>query len=542
MTLKESFQEINRFRQILDVFFKEGFGYMIYKAGLRNYVSLNFRMGGKPEPVDSPQIRIRRAMEELGGTFVKLGQLLSLRQDLIPIEYAKEFSKLQDQIPSFSYEEVMDIVEQDLNKKLTDIFLKFEKEPIASASIGQVHVAWLKTGEKVAVKVMRPGIEQLFETDTKILYQIAEILNKHYPELKEYDFLNIVKEFERYTKNELDYVKEARNIEVFYNNFKNDKHVVIPSVYMQFTTKRVLVMDFIDGKKINEADEKSRAKAVEITVNAVLKQIFEYRVFHADPHPGNVFILKDKRIAFLDFGIVGRISHEEIYNAENLFIAMSFGNGGLLAESLIGLGFVDKSVNIEEFKRELSQKGKDYYNITLGQLNFKDFLNDILALTRKYKIRLIPDFVLLIKSAATLEGFAKEMDPKFNFVETWKRYAKKIMEKRKNISYQKRMIKKNLYEFMKLMNELPRDIKSFLSSHDHMKVDMDEKVINRITFKLDSAMNRIALGIVTAALIIAATIIPVKSEGILNIRSLYIVIAIILGIYLLRSITKEKEG
>ena len=221
---------------------------------------------------------------------------------------------------------------------------------------------------------------------------------------------------------------------------------------------------------------------------------------------------------------------------------MSFGNGELLAESLIGLGFVDKSVNIEEFKRELSQKGKDYYNITLGQLNFKDFLNDILALTRKYKIRLIPDFVLLIKSAATLEGFAKEMDPKFNFVEAWKRYAKKIMEKRKNISYQKRMIKKNLYEFMKLMNELPRDIKSFLSSHDHMKVDMDEKVINRITFKLDSAMNRIALGIVTAALIIAATIIPVKSEGILNIRSLYIVIAIILGIYLLRSITKEKEG
>ena len=216
MTLKESFQEINRFRQIIDVFFKEGFGYMIYKAGLRNYVSLNFRMGGKPEPVDSPQIRIRRAMEELGGTFVKLGQLLSLRQDLIPIEYAKEFSKLQDQIPSFSYEEVMDIVEQDLNKKLTDIFLKFEKEPIASASIGQVHVAWLKTGEKVAVKVMRPGIEQLFETDTKILYQIAEILNKHYPELKEYDFLNIVKEFERYTKNELDYCFSNHHLSFLY--------------------------------------------------------------------------------------------------------------------------------------------------------------------------------------------------------------------------------------------------------------------------------------------------------------------------------------
>src|SRR3989344_6411274 len=265
MSLKESFREINRFRQILDVFFKEGFSYLIYKAGFRNQISLNFRMGSKPVVKDSTEIRLRRAMEELGGTFIKLGQLLSLRQDLIPISYAKEFSKLQDNVKSFSFEEVAQIIEQDLNKNLSEIFLKFEKEPIASASIGQVHIAWLKTGEKVAVKVMRPEIDQVFEIDIKILYQIAEILNKHYPELKDYDFLNIVKEFERYTKNELDYVKEARNIEVFYNNFKNDKHVVIPNVYREFTTKRVLVMDFIDGKKINEVDEKS--KAVQIVVD-----------------------------------------------------------------------------------------------------------------------------------------------------------------------------------------------------------------------------------------------------------------------------------
>ncbi|MBI2106750.1 AarF/ABC1/UbiB kinase family protein [Candidatus Woesearchaeota archaeon] len=542
MSLKESFQEINRFRQILDVFFKEGFSYLIYKAGFRNQISLSFRMGNKPVVKDSTEVRLRRAMEELGGTFIKLGQLLSLRQDLIPINYAKEFSKLQDNAPGFSFGEVAQIIEQDLNKNLSEIFLKFEKEPIASASIGQVHVGRLKTGEKVAVKVMRPNIEEVFETDIKILYQIAEILNKHYPELKDYDFLNIVKEFERYTKNELNYVKEANNIEIFYNNFKNDKHVVIPNVYKDFTTKRVLVMDFIDGKKIDEADEKSRSKAVEITVNAVLKQIFEYRVFHADPHPGNVFILKNNKIAFLDFGIVGKISKEEIYHAENLFIAMSFGDRELLAESLIGLGFVDKNINIEEFKRELSQKGRDYYDITLDQLNFKDFLNDILALTRKYKIKLIPDFILLVKSAATLEGFAKEMDPKFNFVEAWKKYAKKIINNRKSLSYQKNVLKKNAYEFMRLMNDLPSSIKSMLSSHEHMKVDIEEKTINKITYKLDSAMNRITIGVVIAALIIAAALTPVKSEGILNIKYLYIAIAFILGIYLLRSITKEKEA
>ncbi|MBI4159158.1 AarF/ABC1/UbiB kinase family protein [Candidatus Woesearchaeota archaeon] len=541
MSLKESFQEINRFRQILDVFFKEGFGYMIYKAGLRNQISLNFRMGSKSEIKDSVPIRIRRAMEELGGTFIKLGQLLSLRQDLIPIEYAKEFSRLQDQVPSFSYGEVIAIIEQDLNKKLSEIFLKFEKEPIASASIGQVHVAWLKTGEKVAVKVMRPGIEQLFETDIKILYQIAGIIEKHYPELKDYDFLNIVKEFERYTKNELNYVKEANNINIFYNNFKGDRYIVIPNVYLNYTTKRVLVMDFIDGKKIDEAEEKERKKAVQLVVNAVLKQIFEFRVFHADPHPGNIFILKNGKVSFLDFGIVGRISELEIYHAENLFMALAFGNRELLAESLINLGAVEKSIDIEQLKRDLSQHGRDYYDITLDQLNFKNFLNDIIVLARKYRIKLIPDFVLLIKSAATLEGFAKEMDPQYNFVEAWKKYARNIMEKRKSLSYKKKFVKKNLYEFAKLMNELPRDIKSFLSSHEHMKVDMDEKAISKITFKLDSAMNRIALGIVIGALLIAAAITPVKSEGILNIRMLYIFVAIILGTYLIRSIAKEKE-
>src|SRR3989338_3596013 len=427
MPFKDSIRELNRFRQIIDAIFKEGFGFIIYKIGFINHLSLNLRLNKKKFETapDSIQIRLRKIMEDLGGTFIKLGQLLSLRPDLIPKEYAKEFSKLQDQVPPFSYEKVIETIESELNANLKDVFLKFEKIPIASASIGQVHKAWLKDGKKVAVKVMRPKIEEVFETDIKILYQLAELLETHYTELKEYDLLRIVKEFERYTKNELDYTKEAKNLEVFYNNFKKDRQIVIPKEFHNYTTKRVLVMEFIDGNKI----------------------------------------------AFLDLGIVGRISEEETYNTENLFIALSYGDRNLLADSLMSLGFVDKKIDKEQFKRDLSEHLREYYDITLSQLHISEFLYDLLALTRKYKIKLIPDFVLLVKAAATLEGFVKDMDPEFNFVEAWKKYAKEIIKKRKSIGYQKKEVLKIAYDFKRLLKDFPREARDFLSSHDRMKVE-----------------------------------------------------------------------
>ncbi len=544
MSFKDSIRELNRFRQIIDILFKEGFGFLIYKIGFRNHLPLGLRINKKEyeSPKDSVPIRLRRMMEELNGTFIKLGQLLSLRPDLIPKEYAKEFSKLQDHVPPFSYDEVVSTIESELKSKLKDVFLKFEKIPIASASIGQVHKAWLKNGKKVAVKVMRPKVEETFEIDVKILYHIAELLEKHYPELREYELSRIVKEFERYTINELDYIKEAKNLEAFYNNFKSDRHIIIPKVYHNFTTKRVLVMEFIDGYRIDKV-ENSAAKrnAVRLAMDSVLKQIFELRYFHADPHPGNIFIMNGGKIAFLDLGIVGRISEEEMYHAENLFLSLSYGDRNLLADSLINLGFVDKNINKEQFKRDLSEHLREYYDIKLYQFRISEFLYDLLAITRKYKIKLIPDFVLLIKAAATLEGFVREMDPEFNFVEEWKKYARNIVKKRKSIKYQKKELMKTAYEFKNLIKELPKDIKRFLSSHDRMNVNIEEKMMNKLAFKLDSAMNRIAVGIVIAALIIAATLNIGKSESILSTSTLFLFIALLLFIYLINSISKEKE-
>jgi len=544
MSIKDSIKELNRLRQIIDILFKEGFGFLIYKTGLRNLLALNLRLNKKKyeNPKDSAPVRLRRIMEELDGTFIKLGQLLSLRPDLIPKEYAKEFSKLQDHVPPFSYEEVEQTIESELKSKLKDVFLKFEKIPIASASIGQVHKAWLKNGKKVAVKVMRPNVEETFVVDIKLLYHIAELLENHYAELKEYELSRIVKEFERYTNNELDYIKEAKNLEAFYNNFKKDKNIVIPKVYHDFTTKRVLVMEFIEGYKISEVENSAAKKrAVKLAMESVLKQIFELRYFHADPHPGNIFMMKEGKIAFLDLGIVGRISEEEIYHAENLFLALSYGDRNLMADSLMNLGMVDKTIDKEQFKRDLSEHLREYYDIKLYQFSISEFLYDLLAITRKYKIKLIPDFVLLVKSAATLEGFVKEMDPEFNFVEEWKKYAKNIINKRKSINYQKKELIKTAYEFKNLIKELPKEIKGFLSSHDRINVDIEEKMINKLTFRLDSAMNRIAIGIIAAALIIASTLTIGKSESILSPSTIFLVIALILFVYLINSISKERE-
>src|SRR3989344_8892500 len=307
MSIVTTIKEVSRLRQIAVVLAEQELFFLVDRLKLKRHLPMNYSPKYLKNKSDLPR-RLRLAMENLSGAFIKLGQLLSLRADLIPKEYADEFSKLQDEVKPFKFEKVREIIESELKKPLSDIFLKFDSSPIAAASVGQVHKAMLNNGKIVAVKVQRPNIEKIFETDIALLYHLAVLLEKHYPELKDYNFMEIVKEFEEYTKNELDYLHEARNIDIFYNNFKNDK-IKIPKVYWNHTSKRVLTMEFIKGVKITDV-EKNRPYYVKQLVESYLKQTMEYGVFHADPHPGNVFVTSEHSLALLDFGIVGHISSE----------------------------------------------------------------------------------------------------------------------------------------------------------------------------------------------------------------------------------------
>jgi len=542
MSFVSTIKEVSRLRQIVTVLAEQELFLLVDKLKLKKHVPLNTKKKHVKNNSEIPR-RLRLAMEELSGAFIKLGQLLSLRADLIPKEYAQEFSKLQDEVKPFKFEKVKKIIEDEFEQPLSNLFLKFDREPLAAASVGQVHKAMLNNGKTVAVKVQRPNIDKIFEIDIQLLYHLASLLEKHYPELKDYNFMEIVKEFEEYTKNELDYLCEARNIDTFYNNFKND-HIKIPKVYWNHTTKKVLTMEFIKGKKITEVT-KNRKFYVKQIVQSYIKQTMEYGTFHADPHPGNVFVTPSQKLALLDFGIVGHISKELRDNFECVFVGLIKGDRELLAEALIDLQIVEEEINIEQFKEDLSLRLGKYYDISLEKIDMSAALYDILTLARKYKMKFPTNFVLLIKATATVEGFGKELEPNFNFVKTCKPYVEKLEEKRKSSSYFFKAFKKNMWKFRKDFINFPDEIKRILKK-GKVRIDIEDKDIRKLTFYLDTAINRMAAGIIMAGLLISSALIiqaDVKPL-IFNIplfSVIFILLALIIGINLIKSIMEEKR-
>ena len=542
MSLASTIKEVSRLRQIATTLAQQELFILIDKLKLKKLLPLNQKEKYLQNKSDIPR-RLRLAMEDLSGAFVKLGQLLSLRADLIPKEYAHEFSKLQDEIKPVKFEKIKELIEKEFGKPLHEVFLKIDPNPIAAASVGQVHKAMLNDGKIVAVKIQRPNVDKTFETDIELLYHLAILLEKYYPELKDYNFMEIVKEFEEYTKNELDYMVEARNINIFYNNFKNDP-IEIPKVYWSYTTKKVLTMEFIKGVKITEAT-KNKKFFVKQIVESYLKQTMEYGTFHADPHPGNIFVMPNQKLALLDFGIIGHISKELRDNFESIFISLIKGDRELLAESLIDLQIVEEEINIEQFKEDLSLHLGKYYNASLDKIDISSAMYDMLTIARKYKMKFPTNFVLLIKATATVEGFGKEMDPKFNFVETCKPYVEALEKKKKSSSYIFGMFKKNMWKFRKDFINFPDEIKKILK-RGKVKIDIEDSDIRKFTFYLDNAINRMAAGIIIAGLLIAAALIvqaglrPLIFD-IPLFSIIFLIIALIMGFNLIESILSEKR-
>jgi len=543
MSLVKTFKEISRLNQIVNVLFKNELHLIIDKLKLKKHLPVNKQLKIKLQQKSELAKRLRLSMEELSGAFIKLGQLLSLRSDLLPKTYTEEFSKLQDNVKPFKFEKVRQVIEEEFQKPLEDVFAKFEKNPIASASVGQVHKAILKNGKKVAVKVQRPKIQKIFETDIQLFYHIAHLLENHYRELKDYNFIEIIKEFEDYTKNELDYMYEARNIDIFYNNFKKDP-IRIPKVHWSYTTKKVLTMEFIEGKKVTEI-KLNRKLYVKQIVESYLKQTMEYGVFHADPHPGNIFVTPSQKLVLLDFGIVGHISDEIRESFENLFISIIDRDKDLLAETLLRLRIVEDEINENELKEDISLHLGKYYNVDLDKMEISSVMYDVLSLVRKYKMKMPTNFVLLIKATITVEGFGKEMYPDFNLVKICKPYLNKLKDKETSYDDIFEKLKKNLLKSRRDFVNFPQELKKILK-RDKIKVDIEDKDIRKFTFYIDSAMNRMAMGIILAGLLVSSALIaqakipPLIFE--LSIFSIiFIFVAIILSFALIKSINEEKR-
>ncbi|MBX6378671.1 MAG: AarF/ABC1/UbiB kinase family protein, partial [Clostridia bacterium] len=338
-------RQLARYRQVANALARHGFGYLVEEAGLADLIHWRYRGQTGPELVHGRGQRVRRLLEELGPTFVKLGQLLSTRPDLIPPDILAEIARLQDQVPPFPFDLVRAVIEEELKATLDRVFAAFEPKPLAAASIGQVHRARLRQGPEVVVKVQRPGIRELVDADLAILADLARLVDARSRLGKVYRFRELVAEFQRTLYAEMDFTGEARTAQAFRRNFQGDPTVVIPQVYLQFTTRRVLTLEYIGGVNLNRymqapTPPQERRRVAETIVRAMLRQFLEHGLFHADPHPGNILVQGPDRVAFLDFGMVGRLSDATREQFVGLVISLIRGDSDGIVAALLSLGLV----------------------------------------------------------------------------------------------------------------------------------------------------------------------------------------------------------
>ena len=513
MAILQDFRDLDRLKQIIAVLLKHGMGFFVEKIRLGHFIPFHKRILRHKfsEKKVMPE-KARLILQDLGGTFVKLGQLLSLRPDLIPNEYCEEFKKLLDEIPPFSYAEAKEVIESELKKPIGKIFSNFDKKPIGSASIGQVYRAVLKNGQVVAVKIQRPGIKKSIETDIDIMYKLASLFEKNI-KFRAYSPKTIIEEFELYTKNELDYKREARSIEKIYKNFVNYNNVKIPKVFWDYSTEKILVMEYIEGVKLSEIEKLKTANKRKIAgniINAFMKQVMEDGFFHADMHPGNIVVLKNNKIALLDFGITGRLDNELREKGIRLLTAIVEKNPEEVTESLLEIGTKTRRFDVAEFEDEVEGVLE-----TLRHENNAAFTNAMYSLVSdtcpKYGLKLPVDLILLAKGVVTAEGTCRNLDSRLNFIEVSKPYVDNLMRKE---SSPKRLLARLLtsYEkFKKIAYKFPERSASVLEKLDKgelkIEFEVEHREMHHFLKHINRLGNRIIVSLILAAVIVASAMI-----------------------------------
>ena len=519
-------RDLQRLRQIANVLVKHGFGYLLESLNLERYLSLGKRMfpfKKRPEGLkkDKTSIaeRARLVLEELGPTFIKLGQILSARSDLIPPDFLREFSKLQDEVPPFSFPEVRKVIEEQFASPLKQLFSHFKENPLAAASIAQVHRASLPGGEEVVVKVQRPGIVPKIKADLNILLFLAPLTERHIPRSRPYSPVEIAEEFAVTLRRELDFTTEANHTDRFYRNLEEDDSVRIPQVYWDLTGERVLTLEMIEGIKINDLEALNkvgldRKKIALRGVNLFLKQIFEYGFFHADPHPGNFLVLDNEVIGLIDFGIVGRLDEETLHSIANMFISLISHDLDRLGDEFINLNLSSEEFDRRSFQADLLEFVDSYFGIPLKRLRAENFINDLLRLAGKYGIRVSRDFVLLGKTVFIIGGIGRELDPDFDFLEAAKPFAYDLIKKRFHPRKLFLNSVRTLSEISSLLESFPGQVSQILKKfrQGEFKLTMEHQGLEEAARGQSKLSNRLTLGLVVTALIIGSSLL-IQAEG-----------------------------
>lgn len=517
--LSSTYHHAKRYKQIIDILIKYGFGYIVEKVGIILPVG-TARPSPKSEDKLTTAQKVVMMLQELGPTFIKLGQVLSTRPDIIPSNYIKELKRLQDDVAPFGFETVKRQIEEELGCNLSDVFKSFDETPLASASIGQVHRAVLTNGQEVVVKVRRPDIEKIITVDLEIILNLTRLVEKHIPEMRAYDLVAKVEEFAEAMHKELDFTREGFNIDRFRQNFEGDNTVYVPKVFWEATTQKVLTIEYIQGYKITQLNKIAElgldiSKIAEDSAKAILKQIFVHGFFHADPHPGNILIKTDGKIAFIDFGLMGRIDKYTKYKLADLIIGVINKDTEKIVKVLLELSQSDNDLSPSEIQLDVEDLIERYYGKTLKHVNISKLLNEVLAIVAKYKIVLPSNFAMLLKSLITMEGVVVELDPDFNFFEVAKPFVKKMLRDRYAPEHLFKEILNNLGEFNKSLTLIPKLISGLYkrSKTDSIKLDLETKGIEKVLLELNKMINRLVFSMIVAALIIGSSLIIQADVG-----------------------------
>ncbi|MBN9390885.1 MAG: AarF/ABC1/UbiB kinase family protein [Chloroflexi bacterium] len=518
MIKQKKTKNLGRYRQIAEVLARHGLGFLVGVLGLERFIPFHKGLLGHPsraEPYTRPE-HLRMALEELGPSFIKLGQLLSTRSDLLPQDYLVEFAKLQDQAPRVPGEQIREIVEAELGRPLNDIFVTFDLNPLAAASIGQAHAATLVGGEAVVVKVRRPGAVEQVEKDLEIFQNLAVAASKRWEVAADYDLVGLTQEFAATLRAELDYVKEGHNAERFTANFKNEPSVHIPKVFWATSTTRVLTLERLSGVKINDlaaldAAGIERGALARQATQAVLKMIFEDGFFHADLHPGNFFIeIEDGgQIGLIDFGMVGVVDERTKQQLISLFLAVTGQDADRLLEAFLEIGVTRGQVDRDLLRRDLAQLVSRYFGLSLHELALGNLIEEALAVVRRHKLQLPANLALLLKTAIMCEALGAQLDPSFRLSQVLVPYARQLIWQQYSPGNWFPKLGRSGLEAAQLSLELPLVLRRLLGELERgaLEVGMQPRGFEPIVNRFEKLANRIVLSILVAAFIIGLAIL-----------------------------------
>jgi ubiquinone biosynthesis protein len=516
-------KELWRLGKIIRTLVKHGFGDIserLFKKAEKEPVDQKQEEWTVKNGFPSPQ-RIRRLLEELGPSFIKLGQLMSLRADIFPPKYIEEFTKLQDQVPPVPFSDIKRVIEQELRRPLEEIFEEFTPKAMAAASVAQVHLAKLFSGEAVAVKVIRPDIDKEIRKDIRLMYAMAKRAEKISEIARVIGAVNLVKEFERVIFKELDMFIEAGNIDKFANNFKADDEIYIPEVYWDYTTKSVLTMEHIPGIKMDQVDV-IRAHDIDpkdiamIGLRSFSRQLMEFGLFHADPHSGNTIVMFDGRVSLVDFGITGYLDDETMHQIAFLFLGYAEHDYDMVMDALLGAGLIDEeTMDLKNFRRDLKDMSESFYGRSLQTISVRDVYDQIIQLIYKYKIRLPRNLLLLFKTVIQTEALGKILESDASILEVTKPYAKKLIERsylRKNVL--KTMRKDTIFigSRMKMIPKLVHDILN-QTAKGKQRIELQHNGFQDMSSLFVKSINRLIIGLVISASLVAGAMVLNASQN-----------------------------